>query len=147
MSGCSSQEKGIIMVCIYCGSETKVPNSRHQKRTNSVWRRRRCLLCKAVFSTIETAESSSTLRVRMPNGSLQPFLRDNLLISVYDSLRHRKSALQDATGLTATIVSNVYSIADNAIIDREAVVTVSLAVLERFDPVAATHYKAFHPLV
>lgn len=67
-------------------------------------------------------------------------------MSVYDSLRHRKSALTDATSLTATIVSNMYDLADNGVIEREAVVTVTSAVLERFDKIAAIHYKAFHPL-
>lgn len=135
----------IDMVCIYCGSDTKVTNSRHQKRLNHVWRRRKCIFCKAVFTTTETADSVSALRINF-NGRMEPFLRDNLLISVYDSLKHRKSALTDATGLTATIVSNVYDLTDNGVVDREAVVTVTLAILERFDPVAATHYRAFHPL-
>lgn len=67
-------------------------------------------------------------------------------MSVYDSLRHRKSALMDATSLTATIVSNMYDLADNGVIERDAVVTVTNTVLERFDKIAAIHYKAFHPL-
>ena len=133
------------MVCIYCGSETKVTNSRHQKRLNHVWRRRKCVVCKAIFSTTESADAVSALRVSNA-GVLEPFLRDNLLMSVYDSLRHRKHALTDATSLTATIVSNMYDLADNGVIDRDAVVTVTTTVLERFDHVAATHYKAFHPL-
>lgn len=133
------------MVCIYCGSETNVTNSRHQKRLNHVWRRRKCQVCKAIFSTTESADAVSALRINSV-GNLQPFLRDNLLLSVYDSLRHRKSALMDATSLTATIVSNMYDLADNGVIERDAVVTVTGAVLERFDKVAAIHYKAFHPL-
>lgn len=132
------------MVCIYCGSGTNVTNSRHQKRLNHVWRRRKCELCHAIFTTTEMADAVSTLRVNN-SGALEPFLRDNLLLSVFDSLRHRKSALTDATGLTATIVSNIYDVADNAVIDREAIVAISSVVLERFDHVAATHYKAFHP--
>lgn len=132
------------MVCVYCGSDTQVINSRHQKRLNHVWRRRKCRFCKAIFTTTETADTTSALRVRT-TGSLEPFLRDNLLMSVYDSLRHRKTALTDATELTATILSNVYDLADNGVVDREAIVTVTTAVLERFDKVAAVHYKAFHP--
>jgi len=135
----------VLMVCIYCGSETKVSNSRHQKRLNHVWRRRKCLVCKAIFSTTESADAITALRVRNKR-SLEPFLRDNLLMSVYDSLRHRKSALTDATSLTATIVSNMYDLADNGVIEREAVVAVTGSVLERFDKIAAIHYKAFHPL-
>jgi transcriptional regulator NrdR family protein len=133
------------MVCIYCGSETNVTNSRHQKRLNHVWRRRKCQVCNAIFSTTEAADAVSALRVRSSR-ALEPFLRDNLLMSVYDSLRHRKSAITDATSLTATIVSNMYDLADNGVIEREAIITVTSAVLERFDKVAATHYKAFYPI-
>lgn len=133
------------MVCVYCGSDTKVTNSRHQKRLNHVWRRRKCVFCKAIFSTTESADTVSALRIRSAN-SLEPFLRDNLLMSIYDSLRHRKSALTDATDLTATILSNVYDLADNGVVEREAIVTVTSAVLDRFDKVAAIHYKAFHPI-
>ena len=133
------------MVCVYCGSETQVTNSRHQKRLNHIWRRRKCVFCKAVFTTTESADAVSALRIRSSD-SLEPFLRDNLLMSVYDSLRHRKSALTDATDLTATILSNVYDLADNGVVEREAIVAVTATVLERFDKVAATHYKAFHPI-
>jgi hypothetical protein len=66
-------------------------------------------------------------------------------MSVYDSLRHRKSALADATSLTATIISNVYDLADNGVVERDAIITVTTAVLDRFDKVAAVHYRAFHP--
>lgn len=39
------------MTCPYCGSDTKVINSRPQE--DSVWRRRKCVDCKARFSTTE----------------------------------------------------------------------------------------------
>lgn len=133
------------MVCTYCGSETKVANSRHQKRLNHVWRRRKCVFCKAIFTTTEAADAVSVLRFHYL-GALKPFLRDSLLISVYDSLRHRQSALTDATSLTATILSNIYDLSDNGVIERDAVITVTTTVLENFDPISATHYKAFHPL-
>ena len=39
------------MTCPYCGSETKVVDSRPQE--DSVYRRRECVDCKARFSTTE----------------------------------------------------------------------------------------------
>lgn len=133
------------MVCVYCGHETQVTNSRHQKRANQVWRRRKCLSCDAIFSTNEGVDSSQALSVQR-NKSLEPFSRDQLFVSIYDSLKHRKSALSDATGLTTTVLSTIYPLTQNATIDRDAIVTVATTVLERFDRVAATHYNAFHPL-
>lgn len=133
------------MVCIYCNGSTQVTNSRPQKRTNTVWRRRQCLQCKTVFSTIEAADTSLSITVRK-NKQLEPFLRDHLFISVYDSLRHRKSALADATSLTNTMLTTIYQLAEAAVIDRDVIVTVCATVLERFDTIAATHYRAFHPV-
>jgi len=134
------------MVCIYCGSETKVTNSRHQRRANNVWRRRQCVSCNTVFSTIESPDIELSITIRQSNGRLEPFLRDKLLVSVYDSLKHRKSALTDATALTATIVTRAYELADQALIERDALVEITYVVLERFDTVAATHYQAYHPI-
>lgn len=132
------------MVCIYCSSATQVTNSRHQKRANQVWRRRKCVNCGAIFSTTEVADSSQALSVNIDK-SIQPFSRDILFISLYDSLKHRKDAMRDASALTTTIVSMLYPLADEAVVERDVVATISYTVLERFDKVAATHYKAFHP--
>lgn len=87
-----------------------------------------------------------SITVKQPNGRLEPFLRDKLLVSVYDSLRHRKTAITDATALTATIAARAYGLADHAVIERDVLIEVTYAVLERFDTVAATHYQAYHPV-
>lgn len=134
------------MVCIYCGGDTKVINSRHQKRANNVWRRRQCTVCNTVFSTIEAPDTSLSITVRKHQSVLEPFERDKLFISVYESLKHRKSALADATGLTTTILTRIYQLAQDSVIERDIIVTVTVSVLERFDTVAATHYMAYHPV-
>ena len=132
------------MVCIYCNNETQVINSRHQKRVNNVWRRRKCTVCQQVFSTIEAPDITRSLSVRT-NKTSQPFLRDNLFATVYDSLKHRKSALTDATALTNTAISQLYALADEGVVDRDAITTVVETILKRFDKAAAISYKAFHP--
>ena len=133
------------MICIYCNGDTRVTNSRHQKRANTVWRRRQCVSCATIFSTIEAADTSLSISVNH-DGDLEPFQRDKLFLSVYDSLKHRKSAQIDATGLTNTMLSTIYGVAGDATIDRIAIITIVAAVLERFDTVAATYYRAYHPL-
>jgi transcriptional regulator NrdR family protein len=77
--------------------------------------------------------------------SVEPFSREKLLISIYDSLRHRKTAVNDATGLSSTVISRLYSLSHEAQIKREDIINTTIAVLRRFDKVAATHYTAFHP--
>jgi len=132
------------MVCIYCGSETKVANSRLQKKANQVWRRRACTSCGAVFTTLEAVEASQALQVRRGKRS-ESFSRDTLLLSIYDSLKHRKTAITDATALTGTILSNLYPLIHEATLERDDMVDIAAKTLRRFDPIAATHYQAFHP--
>ena len=134
------------MVCIYCGSETNVTNSRLQKRANQVWRRRQCQSCGSNFTTHEVADLGSTIVVQRGTKSLVPFSRDLLFVSVYESLKHRASSLADATALTQTIIGEAVHHAPNGKLDRDALVAIACAVLERFDKTAATMYAAYHPL-
>jgi hypothetical protein len=69
-----------------------------------------------------------------------------LLLSVYDSLRHRKAATADATALTETIVARLYPHIADATLQRSDVIEVATKVLSNFDKAAATSYQAFHPL-
>lgn len=132
------------MVCIYCQNETKVVNSRHQKKLNRVWRRRTCLSCGTTFTSTEAVELSGSITVRHQK-RLEPFQRDKLFMSVYDSLKHRKTALSDATGLTDTIVSKLYPLMSDAMLEKSVIIEVTAVILQRFDPVSATYYRAFHP--
>jgi transcriptional regulator NrdR family protein len=132
------------MVCVYCSNETKVTNSRTQKRLNRTWRRRQCLNCKATVSTIEQLDPSTALKVTNRSGALKPFLRDKLFLSVHFSLQHRKTALTDATALTDTIIANVLAQTSDPTISSQTLAEQCFVVLNRFDKVAATHYKAYH---
>jgi len=131
------------MVCIYCHHKTQVTNSRPQKRLNRVWRRRNCQNCGAIFTSTESIDLSGSVGVG--SGShLQPFQRDKLLFSVYDSLRHRKTAQTDATWLTDTIIAKLLPHIKDATIQKQQITQTSLSVLKNFDKPAATHYQAFH---
>lgn len=132
------------MRCIYCGFETKVTNSRPQKRANQIWRRRQCLNCETIFSSTEAADLSLSVRVNK-NNQLEPFSRDKLLVSVYESCRHRKDALEAATALTSTIISKLLPLITNATIQRDEIVTITAETLEHFDKPASIHYTAYHP--
>ena len=132
------------MVCVYCSSKTSVVNSRGQQRSKTIWRRRQCLKCSAVFTTIETADLGSSWTVRYPSGVIMTFQPDKLLLSIYESLRHRPSAISDARQLSTTITSRLYSITKNGIIDSQELKDVILVSLSRFDKVAGVQYRAFH---
>lgn len=134
------------MVCLYCGSKLAVSNSRPQKRTNSVWRRRACPACKAVFTSVEAIDPTATLMFQGGQKHLQPFSRDILFISVVDACRHRETAATDARALTDTVVQQLLGAKYSASVRRHHVITVTTGVLERFDRAAAIQYHAYHPL-
>ena len=132
------------MVCPYCSHETRVSNSRPQKRTNGIWRRRACINCGAVFSSTEQIDFEKSIVVNK-NNAYTPFLRDKLFLSVYESLKHRKTALRDATALTDTIISLVLIHVKDGVVGRDDIGRTSVDVLSRFDKIAATYFTAYHP--
>jgi transcriptional regulator NrdR family protein len=134
------------MVCIYCGSATNVINSRLQKRVNQVWRRRQCERCHAVFTTHEVADLALGLRIEWTDGKLVPFMRDKVFIDLYDSLGHRSDALSAAGALATTITAQLLKAAQSAKITRSDLISTTLIALQRFDSVAAVHYKARHTI-
>ena len=134
----------IDMVCLHCGSETQVINSRLQKRSNQVWRRRKCLTCGNVFTTEETINYDGTWMVRSKNGHLQPFSRDKLFLSLYHSCRHRQTAETDASGLTETVIKKLLARSSDGVIDSQMIVSTAQVVLSRFDRAAAVQYNAYH---
>ena len=135
------------MVCYKCSGVTAVLNSRLQKRTNSVWRRRGCELCDAVFTTIEAIDFTKSFVVRSRKTKrLTPFVRDRLLLSLYKSLGHRTDGLTDASGLCATILAKLGPSSENGELSDRRIIEVTLVALNRFDTLAAQHYQAFHKL-
>lgn len=132
------------MVCIHCDSNTSVINSRPQKRLNQIWRRRRCDSCEAVFTTEETAQYSAAWMVSGPNGTLQPFSRDKLFISINKSLQHRKASISDAGALTDTVIIKLALQAKNSTIKVASITQTAQVALNRFDKAASSHYQAFH---
>ena len=133
------------MVCIYCSDETRVINSRHQKRLNQVWRRRKCDNCLAVFSTHEAASYEDSWRVQAADASLRPFLRNKLFLSLHKSCEHRKRSVEDATGLTSTVISLLGHQTDAGLLEASSIAITAHEVLQNFDKAAAVHYLAFHP--
>jgi len=135
------------MRCIYCTGDTKVVNSRLQRRLNQIWRRRTCSKCGAVFTSLESVDFATSLLITQ-HGQRQPsqFVRDRLFISIYESCKHRPDAISAATALTLTTISKLLPKIKNASIDRDILVKTTAEVLKRFDKVAAVHYQAYHPL-
>lgn len=133
------------MECLYCTGKTRVTNTRHQIRTGSVWRRRTCLECQAVFTSVETPSLEKSIVVQYARSKTKPFDRQRLFISLYESCRHRKTAVADAEGLTRTVISKLLPEVIAASLPKATITSTSLGVLKNFDTAAATYYAAFHP--
>lgn len=134
------------MVCIYCNRDTQVTNSRHQKRNNHTWRRRKCKSCGSIFTTIEAVDYTATLRVNI-NNEYKPFLTDLLYTEVLLSLQDRKSAYMDSREVTNTIIKSLLSMPQNPLYSPKDISKVTATVLERFDKRAWHRYAAEHPSV
>ena len=133
------------MVCIYCAGETKVSNSREQKRLNQTWRRRNCLSCCAIFTTLEAAAWEQAFVVQSPETKQpQPFSRDKLFLSIYESLKHRPTALSNATALTNTVIAKLLSNAQAGSLERADIINTTEQTLKHFDKPAAVYYAAYH---
>lgn len=132
------------MVCIHCASKTEVINSRSQKRSNSVWRRRHCKACGSVFSTEEHVDFEKSIVVQSSDGILSPFLRDKLFTSIYRSCQHRPTALQDTIGLTHTVIAKLWKLTESGQLTAATIASTTYQILKRFDQPAAVSYQAFH---
>jgi len=75
---------------------------------------------------------------------MEPFSRDNLFISLYESCKHRQTAIEDAEGLLLAILPGLREQLHNGILTRNQIIETTLSVLKRFDAIAATVYAAYH---
>lgn len=131
------------MVCIYCGNETRVTNSRLQKRNNQVWRRRQCMVCGAIFTTHEAVDLTQSLLVNS-KGSLKPFLPDKLFTDILATLAHRKDRYASAREITSTVIQKLLRNAQNASFSASSIAQETAKVLKRFDNRAYLRYVADH---
>jgi len=131
------------MVCIYCGGETKVINSRLQKRNNQVWRRRQCHRCQSVFTTHEQIELQSALSVSK-NGITEPFIPGLLLNELVSALSHRKDVYTASEELLGAIVRKLLTLPDKPLFKTADISKTTAVILKRFDRRAYLRYLADH---
>jgi transcriptional regulator NrdR family protein len=109
-----------------------------------VWRRRLCTKCGAIFTTNESVDLSTSLAVRAANGPVSPFSRDKLFVSILRAVGHRQTPLDDASALTATIISKLLHSTTDAAIEPTQIRDMALETLRRFDTAASVQYQAYH---
>ena len=135
------------MFCINCFyKKTNVTNSRPHKKSPSVWRRRRCSECGAIFTTTERPSLADNTSVSLPDGSSDTFSLSRLTISIAASFTHSpEKAKYDSLWLAQT-AEDILSTEHTIITPDEITATVH-QVLKRFDELAAIQYAARHKLL
>ncbi len=128
------------IVCVYCGFKTQVVNSRHQKRSNQQWRRRKCLKCGAVFTSHEAVDLSATLLV-----GTKPFLTDMLFTEVLLALQDRKDCYVDAREVTSTVIKQLLKPPSKPVFSAPQISQLTAKVLKRLDRRAWLRFMAEHP--
>lgn len=133
------------MVCLYCSAETRVGNSRPQKRNNQVWRRRQCVRCGAVFTTHETIDLSNALLVAASGSSPKPFLDDILFTDILLAMQDRKDCYAAAREATTTVVTKLLGLPGKPLFSPKQISLISADVLKKLDKRAYLRFKAEHP--
>ena len=134
------------MVCPFClHKKTQVYNSRSTARLNATWRRRRCDDCAREFTTRESADPESILRVGTAKRSA-PYSRAKLTISILRVCDHRTDHGEAAYWLNDTIEQLMYRKAakTNSIITKKTIVSTVLETLKKFDTAAYVKYLAVY---
>jgi transcriptional repressor NrdR len=132
------------MVCPYCHHDTSVENSRLQKRSNQVWRRRQCKACKAVFTTHEAIDLSSTLLVHR-SGSTQPFIADLLFTDILLALQDRKDCYLAARETTHTTIKILLKNPNKPLFEAKQISAAASVVLKKLDKRAYLRFVSEHP--
>lgn len=132
------------MVCLYCSGDTRVGNSRLQRRSNQVWRRRICKHCGAVFTTHEAIDLSSTLIV-VVGGLPKPFVTDMLFTELLLAMSHRKNAYSDAREASNTVITRLLELPGKPLYSPSQISLITSDVLKKLDKRAHLRYSAEHP--
>jgi transcriptional repressor NrdR len=132
------------MVCVYCGNETRVINSRLQKRSNQVWRRRQCGACKAIFTTHEAVDLSQALLVDS-GAPPTPFLPDLLYTELLLAMQDRKDAYVAAREVTSTVIQKLLKHPGKPLFKPTFISKTTADVLKHFDKRSYLRYAAEHP--
>ena len=119
-------------------------NSRSSTRQVQTWRRRACTNCGSLLTSLEKPVWAGSLAVISLNSTISAFNRDKLLLSLHESLKHRPGALEEAIGLTETVITLLLKRASRAALHTRLIRQTAAETLRRFDNAAFVHYEAYH---
>lgn len=135
------------MFCINCfHKNTKVTNSRPNKKQPLIWRRRQCPKCNTIFTTYERPSLADNKPVILSDSRTDTFNLGKLILSISKAFTH---APQEAEYNALWLAQNVEDIlsTEREVVTPEDIEAVTHATLKRFDELAAIQYAAQHHLI
>jgi transcriptional repressor NrdR len=127
------------MVCLYCKKNTRVINSRPQKASNSVWRRRLCLNCQTIMTTHESLTLNDLILVEK-NSRLEKFNERKLFLDIYQSLDHLDDQIQASDYLTSLVINKLIKGLKSPQITSKEILNLVVIVLTRYNKLAAKKF-------
>lgn len=134
------------MVCPFClSTKTSVYNSRQTTRLNNVWRRRKCNNCHKNFTTTESVDPGSVIKV-VGKRTVKPFVNATLLISILRVCDHMDSPEESAAYVAQTVLQKLYKIArkNGQLVSKEDIVATVLDTLKPYNTAAYVKYLSYH---
>ncbi len=138
------------MICIKCTSQnTNVVNSRLQKKTSLVWRRRQCAHCKSVFTTHETPRPNEYYLVHSSKETTpRPYNLGRLVISIGECFSHDpERGKETAIWLAQSVERQIATFSEDELVTSSIIAHLTHTTLKRYDAVAAVQYAARHHLL
>ncbi len=125
---------------------TRVTNSRPHKKQPSVWRRRQCRACNAVFTTYERPSLADNKPIHLPDGATDTFNLGRLILSIAQAFTHTpQTARYNALWLAQTVEDTLST--EHQTITPAEIEATTHQVLKRFDEAAALQYAIKHQLL
>lgn len=135
------------MFCINCfNTNTKVANSRPNKKQPLVWRRRQCTKCNATFTTYERPSLADNKLISLPNGKTDTFNLGKLILSISRAFTHAPQEAEYNALWLAQTVEDILS-TEREVVTPEDIEATTHMTLKRFDELAAIQYAAQHKLI
>ena len=127
------------MKCPFCGyEESKVIDSRSAEETNSIRRRRECLVCKKRFTTYEFIEQTPLVVIKR-DGSRQSFDRVKLINGMVRACEKRPVGLDQLEKIATEIEAELHGSIDREIPSAQ----IGEMVMERLKDVDEVAYVRF----
>lgn len=127
------------MECPFCGfSKTDVTDSRATYSSSQVWRRRRCLGCKKIFTTYEKA-LINFMKIQKQSGKVERYSRAKVYTGIYGAYLRVPAKENVVDKLTDQVEANLLKI-HKSVVTSLVVADIILPLLRAADTAAFVRY-------